>query len=98
MRTQDFKGDDIQMSQRPIAQGGSSYRSDDSASGPWWNPRYWRKRIWAAVAVLLLILVVVIPVAVTQTQSSAYPNYSELSYTLRETCKGSIQKPRAEMS
>ncbi|KEY73339.1 hypothetical protein S7711_01453 [Stachybotrys chartarum IBT 7711] len=89
MRSQEFKGDDVHMSQRPLPQGGSSYRGDSgNASGPWWNPRYWRKRVWAAVIVVFLILVVVIPVAVTQTQNSAYPNYSEVSYTLRETYEG----------
>lgn len=57
-------------------------------SMPWWNPRYWRKRVWLGVVVaILVILAIVIAVAVTQTRKSAYPDYTALNYTLSETCK-----------
>lgn len=57
-------------------------------SMPWWNPRYWRKRVWGGVvAAILIIIAIVIAVAVTQTKKNAYPDYSALSYSLSETCK-----------
>lgn len=57
-------------------------------SMPWWNPRYWRKRVWGGVvAAILIIIAIIIAVAVTVTRKKAYPNYTELSYSLKETCE-----------
>lgn len=83
------KNGDIHLSQRAFDRPGSGHGSNHSnAHGPWWNPKYWRKRVWVAVVVVFLGLVVAVPVAVTQTRrSNAYPDYTELSYTLRETCE-----------
>ncbi|EGX89459.1 endo-1,3(4)-beta-glucanase, putative [Cordyceps militaris CM01] len=56
---------------------------------PWWNPRYWARKVWIAVAVAVVIIVVVIGVAVgvTVSKNNAYPSYKALSYTLQDTCK-----------
>lgn len=58
-------------------------------SMPWWNPRYWRKRVWAAVsAVIVIVIVIAVAVGVTQAKkNNAYPDYSALSYSLSDTCK-----------
>lgn len=55
---------------------------------PWWNPRYWRKRVWAGlVAAILIIVVIAVAVGVTQSKNNAYPDYTTLSYSLSETCE-----------
>lgn len=55
---------------------------------PWWNPRYWTKRIWiGVVTALVIIIVIAVAVGVTQAKKNAYPNYSQLSYSLKETCE-----------
>jgi hypothetical protein len=64
------------------------------ATMPWWDPRYWRKRVWAGVAaVLIIIIVIAVAVGVTQAQNNAYPNYTELSYSLKETSESTIVIP-----
>jgi len=57
---------------------------------PWWNPRYWRKRVWAIV-VTILVIVIAVAVAVGVTQSGgggSYPDYSNVTYSLAETYEG----------
>jgi ABC-type proline/glycine betaine transport system permease subunit len=57
---------------------------------PWWNPRYWQKRVWLIlVAIVVIIAIVVGAVVGVQAKKSRYPEYSELSYSLAETCKSS---------
>lgn len=55
---------------------------------PWWNPRYWRKRVWIGLSIVLVIIITIaVAVGVTQAKkANAYPNYSELNYSLKETC------------
>jgi hypothetical protein len=66
------------------------------ATMPWWDPRYWRKRVWAGVAaVIIIIIVIAVAVGVTQAQNNAYPNYTELSYSLKETSESTIALPPA---
>lgn len=56
-----------------------------------WNPRFWRKRNWIALAVILgILLIVIIAVTVTNSKRNAYPNYSAQSYSLKDTCKRRI--------
>lgn len=77
--------DEIMLNNRG---GGDSVRHVQ-ASMPWWNPRYWRKRIWfGVVAGILIILAIIIAVAVTVTKNNAYPNYTTLSYSLVDTYSG----------
>lgn len=59
------------------------------SSMPWWNPRYWRKRVWGGVvAAILIVIAIIIGVVVSQVKkNNAYPNYTQLSYSLSETCK-----------
>lgn len=57
-----------------------------SPSMPWWNPRYWRKRVWAgAVVAVLVILAIIISVAVTKAKENEYPDYTALTYSLKDT-------------
>lgn len=56
---------------------------------PWWDARHWTKKTWMIVGGTVgVALVVIIPVAVVEARkSSAYPNYSQVNYTLADTCK-----------
>ncbi len=56
---------------------------------PWWNPRYWARKVWiAVVAVLVIVIVIAVAVGVTVSKKdNAYPSYNALSYTLQDTCK-----------
>lgn len=55
---------------------------------PWWNVRYWRKRTWAIVIVVLVAAIVAGAVAgVLVTKANRYPDYSQLNYSLEDTCK-----------
>ncbi|CAM1508179.1 Fc.00g050270.m01.CDS01 [Cosmosporella sp. VM-42] len=59
------------------------------SSMPWWNPRYWRKRVWAGVvAAIIIVIIIIIAVAVTQSKNNSYPDYTELSYSLKDTYSG----------
>ncbi|KAF7558050.1 hypothetical protein G7046_g5898 [Stylonectria norvegica] len=59
------------------------------SSMPWWNPRFWRKRVWGGVvAVIIIVIVIVVAVVVTQNKNNAYPDYSTVSYSLKETYEG----------
>lgn len=59
-------------------------------SMPWWNPRYWGRKIWIAVGVLVAIIIAaIIAVAVTKSKSGgSYPDYSNLTYNLVDTYAG----------
>jgi hypothetical protein len=79
--------EDVQM------RGGAGYQfdQDDSWYHPWYNFKYWGKRAWAGfVAVVVLIIVIIIIVAVEVTKNNAYPDYTQLSYSLADTCKSSF--------
>lgn len=55
---------------------------------PWYNPRYWRKRVWAGVAtIVVIIIIVVVAVAVSESRKNRYPDYSALEYSLADTCR-----------
>ncbi|PNY26458.1 Uncharacterized protein TCAP_03587 [Tolypocladium capitatum] len=59
------------------------------ASMPWWNPRYWRKRVWAGVGISIVVVVITaVAGGVTQSKKNAYPDYSVLSYNLSDTYGG----------
>ncbi|GJN75468.1 hypothetical protein PLIIFM63780_009326 [Purpureocillium lilacinum] len=59
------------------------------ASMPWWNPRYWRKRVWAGIGVVLVVVIIVaVAVGVTQSKKNRYPDYSAITYSLSETYGG----------
>lgn len=60
-------------------------------TGPWWNPNYWTKKVWAIVIIgIAIIIAIVVPVAVVvtrnNTEANKYPDYSAVNYTLKETC------------
>ena len=55
-----------------------------------WNPRSWSKRAWIIAAVLaVLVLIAVIVGAVEGAKRDAYPTYTKLNYSLRDTYQGS---------
>ena len=59
-----------------------------SSKMPWWNPRYWRKSIWAGVILsFAVVLIIIIAVSVMKVKENRYPDYSPLSYSLADTCK-----------
>ncbi|PFH60752.1 hypothetical protein XA68_10460 [Ophiocordyceps unilateralis] len=59
------------------------------ATMPWWDPRCWRKRIWAVViGGLIIVLAIVIAVAVALSGHGAYPDYKPVAYALRDTYEG----------
>lgn len=59
-----------------------------SSTMPWWNPRYWRKRVWAAIIIVIIVIVIIIvAVAVGKARKNIYPDYTPLSYSLKDTCK-----------
>ncbi|KAK2593220.1 hypothetical protein QQS21_009060 [Conoideocrella luteorostrata] len=60
-----------------------------ATSRPWWNPRYWTRKIWiGVVALVVIIIVVVVAVAVTVSKKNRYPDYSPLTYKLQDTYAG----------
>lgn len=59
-------------------------------SYPWYNPRGWspRKKLIVAACVVVIIIAVIVG-AVEGVKANAYPNYSKLHYSLRDTYSGS---------
>ncbi|RCI16468.1 hypothetical protein L249_2085 [Ophiocordyceps polyrhachis-furcata BCC 54312] len=87
--------------EEPDKSGGLPPRYDDmdfaqasrqaKAAMPWWEPRFWRKRVWAAVAgvvVVVVVVAVVVAVAVSLSGHGSYPDYKPLTYALRDTYEG----------
>ncbi|UKZ46342.1 hypothetical protein TrVGV298_000543 [Trichoderma virens] len=69
-----------------VGSGGDYQRSGSSA--PAWDPRYWSKKVWIGIAVVIVIAIIIgVAVGVTQGKKSSYPDYSQLSYTLKDTCE-----------
>lgn len=59
-----------------------------TTSMPWWNPRYWARKVWIGViAVVVIIIVIAVAVGVTVSKQNAYPSYKALSYKLQDTCE-----------
>ncbi|QUC20010.1 uncharacterized protein UV8b_04251 [Ustilaginoidea virens] len=55
---------------------------------PWWNPRFWTRRVWTWLCAAAVVIVIVIAVAATVTKKKAYPDYSALNYSLQDTYAG----------
>lgn len=68
-----------------------------TTSRPWWNPRYWTRKIWiAVVGIVVIIIVVIVAVAVALSKkNNAYPDYSPLTYNLQDTCE--LQIPQEDV-
>ncbi|KAH8805932.1 glycoside hydrolase family 16 protein [Xylogone sp. PMI_703] len=65
--------------------GGQPY----SGAPPWWDVRQWsRRRLIIAGVVIVILIIVIIVAAVEGTKKSKYPNYSPLTYTLKDTFSG----------
>ncbi|KAJ5378645.1 hypothetical protein N7509_011764 [Penicillium cosmopolitanum] len=61
-----------------------------SIERPWYDVRVWslRRKLIVAACVVVIIIAVVVG-AVEGTKAAAYPNYSQLNYTLKDTFSGS---------
>ena len=56
----------------------------------WYDPRGWSSRKkWIIGACVVVVIVAVIVGAVEGVKANAYPNYSQLNYTLADTYSGS---------
>ncbi|TEY40801.1 hypothetical protein BOTCAL_0420g00070 [Botryotinia calthae] len=67
------------------------YAVDDPSSlAPrWWDMRAWSKKIWAIFGAGIIILIIIIVVAAVEgSKKNAYPDYSQLNYTLKDTYSG----------
>ncbi|KAL0944008.1 putative endo-1,3(4)-beta-glucanase [Colletotrichum truncatum] len=65
------------------------YSNESKKSAAWWDPRGWKKRVWAGVsAAIIIIIVIIVAVVVTQNNKNRYPDYSKLSYKLSDTYSG----------
>lgn len=66
------------------------YELDDPSSlAPrWWDMRAWSKKKWAIfVAGIAALIIIIVVVAVEVEKKNAYPDYTALSYSLKDTCK-----------
>lgn len=53
----------------------------------WFDVRYWRKRtLILSVLAVVIVIVIVVAVAVVEVKNNAYPDYSQLNYTLVDQC------------
>lgn len=82
-------------SSRQPRMGGQRFYEEQDA--PWYDFKEWRKRTWAIIVAVVVIAVVAVAVAVTQVdkKEAYYPNYSELNYTLIDTCECRDKTSRA---
>jgi len=54
-----------------------------------WNPRNWGWKRWAAAGLALAVLIIIIVVpSVVVTRNNRYPDYSRLTYSLKDTYSG----------
>ncbi|ORY71581.1 concanavalin A-like lectin/glucanase domain-containing protein [Pseudomassariella vexata] len=59
------------------------------SSNSQWNFRTWRKRTWAIIATVLIAIIIAAVVAgVLVSKANRYPDYSKLSYSLKDTYSG----------
>ena len=65
--------------------------SDRDERVSWWDVRYWGWKGFAILGAVIAVVIVaiVVPVVVTK-KDSRYPNYTKLTYTLRDTCTSSL--------
>ena len=53
------------------------------------NPKNWSKKCWGIMlAMILTLLIIIIVIAVALRRGGRYPNYSQLSYSLKDTYSG----------
>ncbi|CAD6453530.1 5834f7c0-8a9b-486d-a0c8-bd864eff9080 [Sclerotinia trifoliorum] len=67
------------------------YELDDPSSlAPrWLDVRAWSKKRWVIVGVgLVVLIIIVVVIAVEVSKKNTYPNYSQLSYSLKDTYSG----------
>ncbi|ESZ95583.1 glycoside hydrolase family 16 protein [Sclerotinia borealis F-4128] len=55
----------------------------------WWDVRTWSKKTLAIVGMgFVMLIIVVVVIAVEVSKKNAYPNYSQLTYSLKDTYSG----------
>jgi hypothetical protein len=61
---------------------------EDTLNPSPWDVRHWGWKKWAALgAGAVIVIIIVVVVAVVVTKKNQYPDYSQLTYTLADTCK-----------
>lgn len=73
-----------------VSSAAASYDKTPQRGGSKWNPRNWTRKIWIIATVVLIcaLIVIIVPAVVVTQKSSAYPDYSALSYSLADTYEG----------
>lgn len=83
--------DDIMLNRGGAASDGHLHHMHHSSGAPWWDARYWSKKVWLAFGVVVIAVVAVgVGVGVSVSQRNAYPNYTALSYSLVDTCTSAL--------
>ncbi|KAI9834550.1 MAG: hypothetical protein M1819_002926 [Sarea resinae] len=68
----------------------TGYQVGKTTVGSPWHPRNWGRKTFIALGVALVVIIVAVVVgAVEGTKSSKYPDYTKLTYTLKDTYSGS---------
>lgn len=102
MQSREYKAGDYPPAYREVAVPEQARQpSYAQTRKPWWNPRYWRKPVWAAVIAAVLVvlaIVIAVPVVVTRQQNNSYPDYAPVSYRLAETRWFSPKVPPGRLS
>jgi len=52
-----------------------------------WSPKNWGLKRWAAAFLLVVVIIIAIVVPIEVKKNTAYPNYSKLTYALKDTCE-----------
>ncbi|KAI9149363.1 putative glycosidase [Paramyrothecium foliicola] len=88
MASQEWKSGAFELSSKEVREA-RGHGQFNEAAAPWWNPKYWQKRVWAIVVAIIVVIAIVVGAVVgTQVKKNAYPDYTELSYSLAETYGG----------
>lgn len=63
------------------------YQGQDNYA--WWKPNYWGWKQWAIAAISFIVILIAIVVgAVLGVRANQYPNYSKLTYSIKDTYSG----------
>lgn len=60
---------------------------EDTLNPHWYDVKSWGWKAWAGIGAVVAIIIIVVVVAVVEVEKANwYPNYSQLTYTLEDTC------------
>jgi hypothetical protein len=76
------------VSGRPPSYSSADLPPRDMKSPSRLDPRGWRKRTWAGIALVVIVAIIAGVVAgVLVAKANRYPDYTKLTYSLEDTCK-----------